>query len=715
MEARQFFTCSLSPLVVKTFAIKWSEDGRLSVVTREGVHIIEMIPAPGQSHPILNLRRSFIQSPSTLPSKRYMQDVLSAIFDWDKKDVYSFLMMDALTPSFPKASIPMTEICDIFWSPQDLLNPHACLIALLTSGGGVELAVQIDLSWFSICNVSDAWAEVIEADYEAVDNAVNFKGQTIKNQVYRLFATTATWSCAYKTDNACFAYLVTAHRNSELAIWKVKSVLSSEILKKEHPSTKLELKFNKKLSNSFNKISSLLWIQLSEKQRCLIIVGFFSGLVGLIKLRKLNTEIQFDSYSTCYSVEDLIPVDFLHVLCKTEKWLEFIVVKGMHIVTLVIDIYGRIVSMKNISSPGFSITGISIINSDMMLITTQDGQLCEIRKSHDQQDLICTPIKIDMPNDSLQYLGLAGSPNRVLFTLITSPSIMYDHLVDREPSSIFFFSLNDVSSSLNPLSIVYEKEKYLRKCWDCLELIKVNVYRYDERPSNLARLSIGLKSMSPYELRIAHWIMTIAGGRYKKNDSEDFSRFNVAITQSRSYLFIHSACNYLHLLIQLSNLTNLQKLSASLLRMHLEIWLAEEEEEEEKGVKELLTQRVKNTLESLEDRPEPEKCNFCNEIILEPWLKICPTGHKLLRCAITCLQVTCARYRSCLVCHEIFHPCLDEEVVVAEVRCPYCDLPACFKNEVIDETLKSSSKNLSNQLLLISKDLKCDKHAEMTQ
>jgi hypothetical protein len=39
MEAKQFYYTSISPLVVRTFACKWSEDNRLSVITEKGVHI----------------------------------------------------------------------------------------------------------------------------------------------------------------------------------------------------------------------------------------------------------------------------------------------------------------------------------------------------------------------------------------------------------------------------------------------------------------------------------------------------------------------------------------------------------------------------------------------------------------------------------------------------------------------------------------------------
>lgn len=40
MEIRQFQSVSISPLVADIFALKWSEDNHVSVITEKGVHVL---------------------------------------------------------------------------------------------------------------------------------------------------------------------------------------------------------------------------------------------------------------------------------------------------------------------------------------------------------------------------------------------------------------------------------------------------------------------------------------------------------------------------------------------------------------------------------------------------------------------------------------------------------------------------------------------------
>jgi hypothetical protein len=310
-----------------------------------------------QTNPILNLSRSFIYSPEALPGEIYMNDILDEIYNWKKEEVYSFLMQDSYTPNFPKALKMVPEIVDVCWSPKELLHSHKCLLAILTSSGAVELALEVDQNWISIFEFTNSWASVINEELKNIEKNKKLDAECLKMQLDRLLATTITWSPIYsKINDLCYAYLVTAHRNSEIVIWKIYKLIN--YISNDDIKVNVELKLKKKLIPESIRINTLLWIHLDD-HNYLLIIGFFNGQIGTHKLQAFDNEIISGSYLVSYDNIDNIPVDFMHVLQQTPKWLELVVVKGMYLFIFTLDIHGKIINTKFISSPGFSITGKS--------------------------------------------------------------------------------------------------------------------------------------------------------------------------------------------------------------------------------------------------------------------------------------------------------------------------------------------------------------------
>ena len=313
-----------------------------------------------QATPAINLCRTFIHPPDDMPSELFAEQVLNSIWDWKKEDVYSFLMNDAFTPNFPRATKFTPDITDVFWSPCKLLHPCKCMIAMLTSAGAVELAIQIDYSWISIYKFTSIWCNVVKEEFKSTHGEdAKLECDALRDQLQRLLATSVTWSCLYNKENDPFAYLVIGYRNSEIVIWKVDRMTSASMTLNTEAS--VELKFKKKLGSENVKINNLLWVDLSNGNY-LIFIGFYNGLVGVLKLQEFEGGITSSSYSLSYSDEDDIPVDFLYVLQQSQNQIELAVVKGMYLLILVLDSHGKMINMKFATSPGFSITG-KIIDS----------------------------------------------------------------------------------------------------------------------------------------------------------------------------------------------------------------------------------------------------------------------------------------------------------------------------------------------------------------
>ncbi|XP_058808131.1 uncharacterized protein LOC131673824 [Phymastichus coffea] len=704
MEVKQFYNKTISPLVINTFSCKWSQDNRLSIVTEKVVHVFEIKPAPHQATPILNLSRSFINSPKAMPSKSYEDEIVSKIFDWKKENVYSFLKNDTYTPEFPKTKVLKPEIINVFWSPKGLLHPQKCLLAVLTSAGSLEITVQIEKNWFLIHELSKDWFKIIDEDFKSLRETVIIDAACLKEQLNRLLVTNAAWSSLHhRGGSASFAYLVTAHRNAEIVIWKVHRVLADTV----YIDTRInvEFKFRKKLTEDSSKINTMLWVDLGDN-KYLLFVGFYNGQIGVLKLQEFEGGLTCSLYSVCFN-EDRIIVNSMEILQQTSKQLELLAVKDRYLLILTVDIFGKMISMKFIMSPGFSITGVSIINSNNILMVTQDGKICMVQKSHGKE-LTYKPLKSDIAKDALQYLGLISSRNKLLHILVSSPAVMYDHLRNREPTNLCFFTLHDLQSQ-NVINDLYNNEEQsLIDYWDYLELIKVSAVKRGMLPAINYKIE-NLDFMSLYELKVTYWNINIMETVRKKNSPDEDYRQPKEIEQVKTYIFFYSASMYLQHLTRLPTLTDNQKLSMSLVRNHLDIWYAGEEEETETP----LSLTVKEILEATGafDLIQQEKCNFCEELITEPWALSCLQGHKLPRCALTRLQVTCTKYRTCPICQEVYHPCLDDEM--SEVKCIYCDIPVVYMYLKIDPQLLTSTRNLSKvKLIFIGSNKEKDKEKD---
>lgn len=287
---------------------------------------------------------------------------------------------------------------------------------------------------------------------------------------------------------------------------------------------------------------------------------------------------------------------------------------------------------------------------------------------------------------------------------------MYDHLNNREPTNLCFFTLHQLPSQDLSQSLYNREEKSLSNCWDYFDLIKVNALKRGILPVAKFK-SENLDAMSLYELKVTYWILRINGTVKNKNSTDQESTQAKEIELAKSYIFLYSASSYLQQLAEQENLSDTQKLSMSLIRNHLEIWYAGEEEEAET--------HLSKTVKKIVDDTKPlnlihqEQCNFCQVKITEPWASACLQGHKLPRCALTRLQVTCTKYRSCPICREIYHPCLDD--ARSEIKCIYCDIPAVYMHLKIDSELLASERNLSNDKQIFigsNKDKDKDKDEE---
>ncbi|KAI4500184.1 hypothetical protein M0802_004601 [Mischocyttarus mexicanus] len=687
ITVEEISSVSFSPLVTKLFSIKWTSNNYISVVTEEGVHVLELVPSikSPQSNAIFSW--SFVYPSDILPAYAFINEINSLTRNIERREIYSLLLEVSLTPKIKGANEVIPRIVDVAWSPENLIHPRKSILAIITSVGAVELLHKIYRirNWYSICDLSSIWLRTVEDSIKTnLDNCKNEKSRfvTIQRNLRRLQACAMTWSELFKLDNTYYAYLVTAYRSSDIAIWKINQITHST-MEKETPTIVSSVNLNMD-----TRINVLLWFTIKPNQY-LIIIGCCTGQIhGLLYTSDNNNLINIGR-EIYYDYSDRILVKSLLTVSQNENQMQFIACKTNFILLFGLTRMGKLMSTHFLQIEGFPISGITIIAPERVLTVTQNGIMYMFDTKENYLKSI--PVNYKFPRARVQHLGLACSPNRAIVVSVTSPNCTFDHLVNREPSTLRLSFIDE--KEWDPNNIIQNfSNKNSNFPWDCLELIRLKATKVSNPMSVLPKVPQNLESISLYELQISMWVSLMKEVLTKKKIVRSIE-YEQEITEIQSLIFIHCACKYIDRLVNKPQLSNNEEMSTNLLRMYLEIYLAGEDEEEET----IVTKYIREALNKIPNfKLKLESCNLCNEMIVElPWKTTqCPTGHVLSRCALTLLQITTIVYRSCPICGKVYHPCLDEEY--EEVLCVYCNVPALYDGRFLDILdTELCSRNLS--------------------
>ncbi|KAK2580547.1 hypothetical protein KPH14_007680 [Odynerus spinipes] len=650
ISLEEVYNVACSPLVTTLFAVQWTSDNRVSLITERGIHVLELIPSPISPHPTIKFSRSFIYPSDILPTSAFINEVTSLICNTKRRELYSLLMEAALVPKINDVTDILPKIISVCWSPENLIHPSKCMLAIITSVGAVELLHQVSTNWFSICDLSSVWLRTIQDDIKSKFSDYQNKEShftKIQENLRRLQACAMTWSELFKLDNTYYAYFVTAFRSSEIVIWKIPKLFD-----------------------------------FSEKN------------------------IAIEKY---YTYTDRIAVNSLQKVSQNESGIQFIACKGFFLLLFGLTTMGKLRYTHYLQIEGFSISGITVIASEHVLITTQNGMIYIFDTR--ENNLKSIPMKHNLPQTRVQYLGVACSPNRTMLTIVTSPNSTYDHLIIREPSILYILSLD--GEEWNPLNIIKRHRNANSSLpWDCLELIRLKAAKISDPMLVLPEKLPNLESLQLYELRISLWLSLITEVLTKRKVIQRIENIEGEIAEAQPLIFVYCACAYLNRLINKTNLSEDQELSASLLKMYLEIYLAGEDIEEETAISQYARETLNKTSHF---KLKVESCNLCGQVISElSWNATkCPSGHKLPRCALTLLQITTIQYRSCSICGQLYHPCLDQEY--EEIRCLFCNVPVLYDSRVLDiQNSELYTKNLSKpQVSLV--ELTQNQDSEMSE
>lgn len=299
----------------------------------------------------------------------------------------------------------------------------------------------------------------------------------------------------------------------------------------------------------------------------------------------------------------------------------------------------------------------------MFLIATLDNKLHKL-KINLNSSLEVSPVIINLPDGYTSY-GLSGTENNAFVVLAAFATKPFDHLVLREPASVFFYKwshteplqelIDNPTLSFNGFMDYVEMVRYLSakdyKVYKAYEnriqklLIETNVD--DHKFYYLIKIAILLNSAMYTCLRF-------------RGDAE--LKTTVDIEQCLEELFVAftsknaltgNGGNQLHV----NNIKDYLKSEPSL------------------KVYQIIQKKMKNTLENLikttakrYKEKGPGECAYCTKQIPFDSLK-CEDGHKARLCCITMVQLKFDLV-SCPQCFRVASKDLD----LSEVKCTLCDI-----------------------------------------
>ncbi|XP_015434141.1 PREDICTED: uncharacterized protein LOC107189957 [Dufourea novaeangliae] len=669
METEEVYSLAISPPIVSRFAVQWSDDNHISVLTEKGIHTFEFIPTPMSPYSTIKFSRSFIYVPLIFPVEVIMNKIESKIWNMHREAVYSFIMEEGLTPKISNVKEMIPKIVDLAWSPQNIISPNNCLLAIVTSTGAVIIVHKIATDWYPAYDLCSIRYNAVEAEIttklkDTKSDLVSF--MTLKNCIKTLQASCMAWSMLL----ADFAYLAVAYQNGDIIIYKIPTILHCS----EIPDSKIVGTIH---LNECIKINALHWISIDAK-RYVIIVAYFDGRIHGLTIEDCEQVIELKSVDKYYDYVDRISVSAIRTFPQNGTSIKILISKGSFLFLLHLTNEGTLKTMQHLQLEGFMISGLTFTSVDYALVTTENNSMFAIDLQENK--FLNIKVKNVLQQAQVRYLGLAHSLSYVIFVTVTSPNTVYDHLITKEPSKVHFFALKN--KNWDPTFILSKsKGERFEYLWDCLEIIRIKATKAVDPATVLPKVPSNLELLSLNELRLAMWTSVMMKICEKKKVIDGIGSIAGEISEAQPLIFVHTACNYLEHLENHVPLSQEQELSVHLLKMYFEVYLAGEENEEVTPLSKRVRDIVNKT--SQYDRSKIESCNLCGEVIHDLSWKVvkCSQGHILPRCAITLLQITSMQYRICQICGLMFHPCLDQ--VFDKTRCLFCDVPAHQENRVL--------------------------------
>ncbi|XP_046390790.1 uncharacterized protein LOC124159194 isoform X1 [Ischnura elegans] len=681
MDVEEVQSLPLSVPLYSSFAVTWSEDDCVSVLTPKGTYVLVLRPTAYDFLPIFDYKRYWIASQQKIPTEKLGIDPNKIINKLEKDDFYNLAADINLSPNL-EATDPITpSVSQVAWSSRGMVNFGRCMMAVLTNTGLVTFHYLRNSKWNMCSDFSKTLRAHFEKCWEQDSKDVRLLNASkqlnfLKKRVIQMKTTVVGWSHMFFEANSSVSYFITGQANGEIMIWKIPA-LSGE-------QSKIEPIFVNCFESKLMRMTSLLWLSI-EGSKGFLIAGDISGIIKLFRLR-LNpdnpNDVELVGDMDIWPEYDNIPVKNIKLLSGGANLsdVQIVAIKGNFVVVVSLGDDGVPAHRASLLVGKFCISGCEILGNASVILASQSGSMTKVNitKAGDggiNLDAIELKSNIDL-SDKLCH-GFGASRNKMIGIMLNSIYKPFDHLVLRDPTTAVLFTMEFMP---NPLTLLLKNPSFsLTNHWDCVETLRVQVAR--GRYSTTVVNTENLLSQSPYQLSCSLWIYQIIT-KYRSQGNELSDETSKTVRRLEDAIFAHHAIKILQNLptSDIKSFSDSQLLSFGLFYKWMKIYLSQSDEDMQ-HIRSLL-----HTISDLEDfslLPMEEKCDLCGgNVEMKHWKNAqCDTnisradagcqgtGHCIPRCSMSLIQCSSFPYRICRVCHALANKNL---VHTDEPICIFC-------------------------------------------
>ncbi|XP_025830492.1 uncharacterized protein LOC108741769 isoform X2 [Agrilus planipennis] len=445
--------------------LETSEDGYLCIITNVGLYMFRFRGYMGN---FLKKNPSFAKS-FLKPSEFSISDNLGINADGFVDSIPRYDLYEVLLRSDIYPKLKVSDKCQpisVKFSPRGLTSKTYCAVAVLTNFGSLEIFIRrVHVNYVEeficLCNISQCLINLFMINWKNVDyNEPEAQLTELKKRVEMVTPISFTWSHLISIQDLSFCILVVGHEGA-LTFWKIISH-ESEIIENGL--------FLKRIEVPVGKITTLKWIQAEED--ALLLVGDNLGKAIALCISDITEHSLSVSEEVMIYEQDFIKINSFQVF-RNEGYMYLFIIKGIHLLIVVLNQDGKLVDKSVISVDGYQITGLEHYEKDLYFVLCYSGALIQFKINLENEKLKILKkyihLKIDFSIRRAQ--GLYISPNRV-YICIVAP--LYK-LINLRKNKGIIKVLTLKNCRKDPLQILLNNESgSICNYWDCLEVLRLN-------------------------------------------------------------------------------------------------------------------------------------------------------------------------------------------------------------------------------------------------
>lgn len=672
MELKEICTLSYAFESLQPFCIKASKTGTFSIMSKTSVQFLKPQFSFSMDLNRFNFLLDCIQCPQSCPTSQLDINEVE-IYTRSEPAVKRELLLDQRY--VPKLSNYLIQSRAIAWSPPSGERAD-CYLAYLSNYGGLEVFADTgDGNWKQCLNIGNKWFGHLVKDQ-------TFPVKTfpeLDDLVQDILITAMCWD---ENGSELSQRLLCVTKSNKFVLFSF--VISEQIEDNQDTIIQQVVDINQK------HVTALKWITL-DGEKAWVVAG---SLDGKVCLYDVDSQGGIELKTNLWDEMDQIGVGTIEYFNFQEKFV-VVAAKGTHLlVFLVAKSDGSVISDSVQNIPGFSITGVTLLEPLSLLITSLDGSssVIKITISTDNQVQILqetVSYTFNLSNHSLY--GIATSPNLAYFIVAGFVTQTHDHLVLRQPANLFICR----STTVNPIqTLIANPFRNIHMMMDFAEAVRfiggksITDLRMLESQLDLNN-AIGITPQYLSKLRAA---VVVNAARYSYIRLRDNMQTKLcrkrakALFQMMTFIRAHQILSQLiHVIPEIDTWNSNQKRVASSLLNFFQSFSSTTVDGYTLHDIELKMVAIATPLiESIQHKvceswPVPEICTFCDqEIALDS--VICAEGHQTPRCSITQLQFDTLDPVTCPHCKQgIFEDYeLLKDVTLGNANlltCPLCSVP----------------------------------------